>query len=535
MSCVRANRSRKLFFALLSGVLLLTGHPAWAANGLFPKMPPAATAYVADATNDSGNAHMTAWALEGLINRTSAETYVIARPGDMEQLTASGKPSVRLSSRAGADSGLRTLFGKYSSRVKRMFVYDPGKDWTFYLALMASAQGDGIPVTQQIQSVLASEFGWRGEVLDVRGVAPNRLAGYGWALEHLMPNCTRKVVFVFDRDKPLVDYAVASKGFVFWLDLKKEDELAEAKKIFATNGYTVGTSLMGYANDGDDANRFANPYGIGYVVSDYYANGSFWSSFPDKTYKQKLGKPSEALPGKIYVMLNWSDGDNLSFDQHRTYRLWHDPLRGTIPVGTTIAPSLQELNSPLLDWYYSKLTPKDELISGPSGVQFIFGDFYNADLFPAWCKLSRDWVADAGLHTAIFWSTHYPGDQFKLCSQTMNLAGIIHSDSNHFTNRAKYDLGIPVVDGDKPFRSEQTLFDSLAAITPNPDGPIFVNRDCGVQGFDDDGYVKIQRVVDHLNSAYPGRYVFMLPRDLFATIRAYYHLAPAPLSQGVRP
>jgi len=296
----------------------------------------------------------------------------------------------------------------------------------------------------------------------------------------------------------------------------------------------MGTTLMGYASDGDDANKFANPQGIGYVVSDFYANGSFWSSFPDKTYKQDLGTPSKALPGKIYVMLNWSDGDNISFDQHRTYKLWHDPHRATIPVGTTIAPALQELNSPLLDWYYSKKTQDDELIAGPSGMQFIFGDFYNADLFPAWCTLNRDWVADAGLHTVVFWDTYYPGDKFKTCSQTMNLYGLIHSDSNHFINHVKYELGTPVVDGDKPFPSEDKLFESLANITPNADGPIFVNRNCGVKGFDEDAYAKLQRVVDHLNAAYPGRFVFMLPKDLFATIRYYYHLAPAPESRAVQ-
>ena len=248
-------------------------------------MPPANTVYVADATSDGSDARRTAWALEGLINRTRAESYVMTRPEDLEQLNAGGEPSVRLPSRSGVNLGLRTLFSRYSGQVERMFVYDPDKDWTFYLALMASAQNKGIPVTQRIHDALASEFGWRGQVLDMRGVGKNRADGYDWALEHLMPNCTRKVLFVFDLNKPLEDYAVASKGFVFWLDFKKEDELAEAKKILATNGYTVGTSLMGYANIGDDANRFANPLGIGYVVSDNYANGSFWSSFPDKTYK----------------------------------------------------------------------------------------------------------------------------------------------------------------------------------------------------------------------------------------------------------
>ncbi len=503
-------------------------NPAFAATGLFTKMPAAKTVNVVDCSTDSTDARMTAWALEGLINQTKAESYVITRPEDEEQLDTSGKPSNRLPLLDGADPGLRALFGKYSSRVKKMIVYDPKKDWTFYLALMASAQGGGIPVTESIRARLSSEFGWTGPVEDFRNHGDNRVTAYDWALANLMPGCSRKVVFVLNWRMPLVDYAVASRGFIFWLDFSKSDELAEAQKIFATHGYTVGTSLMGYASDGDDANRYANPYGIGYVVSDLYANGSFWSSFPDKTYHQDMGTARKALPGKIYVALGWSDGDNIQFDQRLTYRLWQGSSRGTVPISTTLSPTLQELNPPLLDWYYSKMTANDELISGPSGVQFIFGDDYNPDLFPAWCSLSGVWVADAGFHTAYFWRTRYPSEKYAACMKTFQLAGIFHAFSNHFNNQVKYDMGTPVVEPVLPVRSEQALFDSLANLTPRADGPVFAVRDCGVQGFGDDGYAKVEDAVNRLNAAYPGRFVFMLSKDFFATIRSYYHLAPAP-------
>ncbi|MGP8197996.1 MAG: hypothetical protein ACLQU4_00665 [Limisphaerales bacterium] len=47
-----------------------------------------------------------------------------------------------------------------------------------------------------------------------------------------------------------------------------------------------------------------------------------------------------------------------------------------------------------------------------------------------------------------------------------------------------------------------------------------------VQGFDkkNGGYTAVKRQIDRLEAAYPGRYVFLLPKDQFATIRAYYHL-----------
>src|SRR5271170_5767696 len=195
-----------LFFALLG--FLSGSKPAFAASGLFPKMPPAKTVNVVDCSRDSKDARRTAWALEGLINQTKAESYVVTRLEDEEQLGASGKPSTRLLLMDGADSGLRTLFGKYSSQVKKMVAYDPKKRWTFYLALMASAQGRGIPVTEPIRARLSSEFGWTGPIEDFRNQGDNRVTAYDWALANLMPGCSRRVVIVLNGRRPLVDYAV---------------------------------------------------------------------------------------------------------------------------------------------------------------------------------------------------------------------------------------------------------------------------------------------------------------------------------------
>ncbi len=55
---------------------------------------------------------------------------------------------------------------------------------------------------------------------------------------------------------------------------------------------------------------------------------------------------------------------------------------------------------------------------------------------------------------------------------------------------------------------------------------MFVSFTPIVQGFDkkNGGYTAVKRQIDRLEAAYPGRYVFLLPKDQFATIRAYYHL-----------
>ena len=520
------------FLVFLFGGIAFGIQPCMAASGMFSKMPAATNVFLIDGHKDSKNARMTAWALQGLVNQSSAEVYIANQGQHLEQLKDSGKPFEKLQELSGTNAGLRTLFQKYQGRVKKMFVYDPDKDWTWYLALMSAAQQNGIPVTESIKNDLTSEFGWKGDVEDFQNKWTDRNEAYDWALLNLMPGCSKQVVFALNpsRQLPLIDYAVASKGFVFWLDLKTDQ--AEMEKIFQTKGYGVGTSLMGYANGGDKANEIANRFGLGYVVSDLYGNGSFWSSFPDKTYIQTSGKAVKAEPGKIYVSIMWSDGDNIQFDQNSLYLFWKSKARGTVPVATTLSPSLQELNSPLLDWYYSKMTANDELIAGPCGVQFIYGNDFNSDLFPAWCNLNKEWLADAGFRTSCLWHTPYLSSKYIDYVKTCGLTGILLA-SNHkiFVGAGvQYDGGMPVIDSSFNVSSEANLFEDLSKMTPNSKYPVFKSFNCIVEGFNikDGGYSAIQRQVDRLNTTYPDRFVFLLPKDLFATVRSYCHLPASP-------
>jgi hypothetical protein len=496
---------------------------------MFPKMPAATNAYVVTISKDSENAKMTAWALQGMINQQSAEVYLINNPWDWEPLKNCGKPFEQMQELSGANAGLRTLFQKYQGRVKKMFVYDPDKDWTWYLALMSAAQQDGIPVTESVRNDLMSEFGWKGSVEDFRNRWANRIEAYDWALSNLMSNCTKKVVFATGNRRldpkaerignPITDYAAASKGFVFWLDFKTE--LAEVEKIFRKEGYGVGTSLMGYASTGDDGNVVANRFGIGYVVSELYANGSFWSSFPNKTYKQSPGRVIKAEPGKIYASIMWSDGDNLEFDQNPLYKYWHDPARGKIPVATPLGPTLQELNSPLLDWYYSKMTDNDELVAGPAGVQFIHIRDFKDDLFPAWCKLNHDWCASAGFHEVYMWLMPLPTPKYAMYMKTCGLDGVLGEFFSTDTNLPS----VPI----SGIADESRLFPEFTAVKPKANAPVFHNFVCVAGGFyrnGDRGYSVIKRQIDRLEEVYPGRYVFLLPKDQFATIRAYYSEKP---------
>ncbi len=84
-------------------------------------------------------------------------------------------------------------------------------------------------------------------------------------------------------------------------------------------------------------------------------------------------------------------------------------------------------------------------------------------------------------------------------------------------------MTFPIVDEGGASWNEEDLFNSLAGVAPDEKHPLFISRKCIVAGFIKGGgaYGKIKSAVSRLDAAYPGRYVFMLPKDFFATIRAY--------------
>jgi hypothetical protein len=482
-------------------------------------MPSSTNAYVLSFSSDSDEAKRTIYCLQGLVNQTKAEVFVPTRPYDMEHLTNSRKPFVRLSQVGGANSGLRTLFQRYSGRVQKMYLYDPAKDWTFFLALMASAQNSGIPVTASIRTQLVAQVpGWSGTVVDYRTKGTDRASGYRWAITNLMPGCTKKVTFVIrSLDRPVFDYAVATKGFIAYLNLSDSTELAVQRSIFATSGFGPRSVMMGY--NYDSANEVANAYGIGYVPSDYYSNGSFWSSFANRTFTQTRGSAITAQNGKVYVSLVWSDGDNIQFDQRDTYQLWKGAARGVVPVATSLSPVLQELDPCLLARYYALKSSKDELVAGPSGWTFMFLDDFKTDnnALLDWCRLNRTWCADAGFHSASLWRATLTSARFTTYVTNCGLDSILMPA----ITTPQVNRGVVLVKEGGNNWVPNALYDALSSVAANANAPVFTSQKMIVQGFSTNGgYAAVTNVVGRLNRTYPGKYVFISHGSMAATIKA---------------
>lgn len=498
-------------------------------SGQFFKTRMSSEIFVGDCRQDSALCKMISTALQGVVNQDSAEVYLFLGNHHVDQLDDTGRPYTVLPHSAGVGaSGLFSLIDNYSDRFLHIYIWTPEEDWTWNMALMLSARYRGMPLTREIAELVIARTDWQGKVIDLTGRWQSKKAAYDWAITELMPGCHRNVLFSVGLRNDwhgapwtLYDYTTASKGFAFWLDDRDEKEQQVIREICRAGAYKPGSIVMGYAKSGDDLLSTVNNYGIGYVVSDYYANGSFWCAYPNRSFYQPEGKAKDVQPGKIYVSIIFSDGDNLQFDQNALYEMWaNDTLRGEVPVGTTMAAGLQEINPFLLEWFYKHKSDNDELVAGPSGYQFIYGRDYQPEGYETWLENNRRWLNAAGFHTACFWHATYGTECFDRFIETAGLQGIFDGDDKV---GIAYKDGVIIMNQGEHICREGEMYNALIRLTPDETAPVFVNlypiaAEYGRGG----GIAKLKREIDRLEAERPGVYEYMLPKDLAASAARYF-------------
>ena len=188
-----------------------------------------------------------------------------------------------------------------------------------------------------------------------------------------------------------------------------------------------------------------------------------------------------------------------------------------------MAASLQELNPVLLEYFYKNLTPNDELVAGPSGFQFIYGDKYNENNYEKWLETNQKWLETAGFHTACLWNTTNK-ERFGRYMQTCGLQGVFDGFEN---NKERYEVGrdgegvVCILQGAHCWE-EGDVYKDLISVKPNGQKPVFRNvyliaASYGGVG----GYERLIRELQRVESYLPNTYEFLLPMDLCATLKEY--------------
>ena len=408
---------------------------SWSSDGLLPAFQAPEHLDVYDIRNTSYDIQLSVTTMTGLINRQQPEVYLLNSSDAAFWLNQVFAHIPHVISAAKDEAILETLLNGYRNRVAGLIIYDPGFNDSVNVATSLAGQKDCIVVSPALAETLQGSPHQLPVVADLRTYQwKSRVQAYLWAESNLLKNATPNLVAGLDPTIPgaLRSLLVATRTFVYWLDAR--DILPDVKNGWISErslmerilkAFAPGTVHLGWYVNETLGVRLTSEAALPMLASDYFCNLEVWTSIQNvgaglapalletPTMPEATARPATpaqpevsaqptaiamptapvpptppAQPSKTYVSFTMSDGDNLQYDQHRMAQLWQDPVRGTIPIGWTISPTLVRV-APALAAYYTRMaTPNDELVVGPSGAGYILPSCWPAAYLPAFLQLT---------------------------------------------------------------------------------------------------------------------------------------------------
>lgn len=331
--------------------------------------------------------------LAGLVNRGPQRLYFIENDDDVFWLSELDASFPRTWLPLAGDDLLAYLLTAYRDHLAGLVLYDPALPATRNVASVLAALNDGLAVSPAQAQKLQNDPYRLPVLADLRLYAwKSSLQAYRWAYNHLLPHCSANMLAGLDPaiSARLRSFLVTHRVFTCWLDTRKIARLSSAgwlsgrglfKRILAH--FAPGSLYLGWFPDEPSGIRLTSRAALLTLASDYCTNLTVWSNLPERVRESAsalsgspiLKREDSAGAGRqakrTYLSFAFSDGDNLQYCQHRLLRLWQDPARGSLPLGWTIAPALEQAMPALAAFYRRTATANDEFIAGPSGAAYL--------------------------------------------------------------------------------------------------------------------------------------------------------------------
>lgn len=356
----------------------------WSARRIVPKFQSVSQLDVYDVRGASHDEQITATVVAGLVNRPQPRIYLLANADDLFWLQQAFSAVPHTISTHTGSAALHAMLSTYRRVIQGMIIYNPALPDTINVATTMAGQQDCIIVSPELADELKSAY--QLSVLDdLRKYAwRDRLEIYQWAQQHLLPKSSARIIAGLNPETfcGLRSFLVATRAFVYWLDsrLYRPDFSARLlserillRQILAS--YSTGAVHMGWLIHEQSGVSLASDVGMLVVASDYTLNLEVWmaSQLADHEMPAAVQK-TEAIVAraKVYVSFTMSDGDNLQYCQHRLRTIWHDPARGSVPIGWTLSPLLAQAAPGMAAYYARTASANDEFVAGPSGMGYMY-------------------------------------------------------------------------------------------------------------------------------------------------------------------
>jgi hypothetical protein len=249
------------------------------------------------------------------------------------------------------------------------------------LAMTLAGLEDAVAVPDE--SPLCDGFLARLPVLaDVRGRFSSRYEATRWALQELMPRCSRRAVFSQNdtnsqRDPDIfsLDLAVAQRLFVFNLDFWQ----ARAPRHFALIQEVLGRIEPGSPMYGWGTSEAAMMVAMGpsgtFLICTGCPNLSFHQRVPARAWppraRRRFDPAAVRLENRHYVTFMVNEGDTLKWmGSVMGSGRWLESARGRLPINWGISPFINEHFPGLMEYFYETSSAQDVFVSSISGYGY---------------------------------------------------------------------------------------------------------------------------------------------------------------------
>jgi hypothetical protein len=360
-------------------------------------------------------------------------------------------------------------------------------------------------------------------LMDLRGRFATRLEAYQWLKDNHWNDLTHRTLFSVSTGISLhmIDYVMALKGYLHYLDPRDDGERALYESLLAD--LPVNAPVMGWWHEPESGGeqvhvRYLAEAGHPALGFDYVANASVFSG-ASRTINIQASPPKPPLENKIYVTLIISDGDNLQAVQHAIRNQWDDPMRGQVPIGWTMAPTVVDVAPNILNWYWENATDNDNLIAGPSGLGYTYPNHWPSDAaLTVFAQLTACYLEQAGMNIITVWDDSgevFTGNVGSIYAQHIpNLLGVTHQNASPV--RIENDLaqtGMATIYAG----SETELIDSINARASDWDGsvPKFIAAQGSLWNINPTSLYNVMTTLQSQNSSYE----FVRPDHFFELVR----------------
>lgn len=511
--------------------------------------PPAKSLLLVDLMKSDEHTRLAFTVLQGLVNRQEPLIYIIQDPcwhttevipKWIDGLKAKGYTFTQ-------ENDPLSLFSAFRANIKGAVLYEsnladkPETTHKINALTLYCAIHDAVPVTEELNAKLKLPV-----VFDARGKLNTAREAYDWAYRELWPRANHKAIaLTCPSHIVLRDYLVANRIMPFWIsqEMDKSDEdlcwrfLKEAEPNSPVMGCWGGYGEKPAGRIGEpELQQMTSKLGKFIVVTDGCFNLSVHSGLDFRQPRKRLPRRNLTLDQhKVYVCLNFTDGDNLQYIQQvfRTPHWWTDPNRGKIPLSWSISPSAIDLIPDVLEYLQSSATENDELVSSTAGIGLMVPSLYgqsladNGKTYNNYLALTGNAMRAIGLKSIHLGNTSgiplTTADINLWAEKLPGLDGII-ADYGPATGVTPENAafmtpgGVPVVraltapgDSAPNEKSAQVLADAIKSVTPTQ-RPAFMHI-CLINWFNSPTVA-----VDAMGKL-GQEYVPVLPSELFALMR----------------